>query len=452
MIKYTIDIVRDMYKDTNIEFIKAEHVFSEKQNKKVRLFLCKCKICGHTWHTNVTNINKGHGCKICANRNINNKNKIPKNGESFGDKNPELIKYLLNKEDAYKYKPYSKSKIIVKCINCGNEFEMQMCDLTNRKNIPCRVCSDGISIPEKYCYNLLSELNINFETQYKPHWSNGKIYDFYIPSLNMIIETHGGQHYLKSNLSKCELIDIQNNDLYKKENAIKNNINYYVEIDCRKSEPEWLEKNFKKSLSKIFNLDKIKMIDIWIKSNNSNIIDVCNLWESGVKSIPEISKILNISKVSISRYLKYGSKLGICYYNPEDESKRASKVLSNKYSKSIDKYDLNGNYICTYKSISEASENNNIPHPSTTQCLNERNKSAKGFIWKYHGDANLSKNLSKSVTGSMRVCRYYNDKLNSEYKSLTQAFKSTGICRDTIQRLCLSNKQDKNGFTWKYAN
>lgn len=452
MIKYTIDIVREMYKDTDIIFLKAEHVFSKKQNKKVRLFLCECKICGHTWHTNVTNINKGHGCKICANRNISINNRIPKNNKSFGDRNPELIKYLLNKDDAYKYKPYSRSKVYVKCVNCGHEFEMFLFDLTNRKNIPCRVCSDGISIPEKYCFNLLNELNVNFETQYKPQWSNGKIYDFYIPSLNMIIETHGGQHYLKSNLSKCELIDIQNNDLYKRENAIKNNINYYIEIDCRKSEPEWLEKNFKKSLSKIFNLDKIKMIDIWIKSNNSNIIDVCNLWESGVKSIPEISKILNISKVSTSRYLKYGSKLGICYYNPKDESKRASVILSDKYSKSVDKYDLNGNFICTYKSIAEAGKLNNISPPRITQCANGKYRNGNGFIWKYHGDNDLSKNLSKSITGSMRVCRYYNDKLNSEYKSLTQAFKSTGICRDTIQKLCLNNKQDRNGFTWKYSN
>ncbi|MEM5599205.1 hypothetical protein AAHB53_28045 [Niallia circulans] len=56
-------------------------------------------------------------------------------------------------------------------------------------------CSDGFSIPEKFMFNLLDYLQVDFDYQKVFDWSLGKRYDFYIPMLNCIIETHGAQHY-----------------------------------------------------------------------------------------------------------------------------------------------------------------------------------------------------------------------------------------------------------------
>lgn len=52
----------------------------------------------------------------------------------------------------------------------------------------------------------------------------------------------------------------------------------------------------------------------------------------------------------------------------------------------VDKFDLNGNYICTYWSIIEAERQNNIAFGSIGKvCLGQRcHNTAGGFIWRYH--------------------------------------------------------------------
>ena len=107
------------------------------------------------------------------------------------------------------------------------------------------VLSDGISIPEKFMWNVLKELNIEFKTQLNKKdfdWCQNYKYDFYIPSLNMVIETHGRQHYEKSDRGRT-LEEEQLNDKLKKELALNNNIKNYIIVDCRKSELEWLKEN-----------------------------------------------------------------------------------------------------------------------------------------------------------------------------------------------------------------
>ena len=106
-----------------------------------------------------------------------------------------MIEYLVNKEDGYKYTSQSGKLIKVKCKNCGLEKEIKVKNLYAEHGVACERCSDGKSYPEKFMYNLLEQSNINFETQYSPQWGNGHRYDFYLPDYNIIIETHGEQHY-----------------------------------------------------------------------------------------------------------------------------------------------------------------------------------------------------------------------------------------------------------------
>lgn len=42
---------------------------------------------------------------------------------------PYLVKFLVNKEDAYKYSVGVRSKFLIKCPNCGHEKEMMLFDL-----------------------------------------------------------------------------------------------------------------------------------------------------------------------------------------------------------------------------------------------------------------------------------------------------------------------------------
>lgn len=59
------------------------------------------------------------------------------------------------------------------------------------------------------------------------------------------------------------------------------------------------------------------------------------------------------------------------------------KKAWEKTRKKINQYDLNGNFIKEYKSISEASKTNNIPTSSISNCCKKNVHTAGGYIWQY---------------------------------------------------------------------
>lgn len=217
-------------------------------------------------------------------------------------------------ENTYEISPNSHSKYYFKCLECGfeNTKKKYLYSIYNQVNL-CERCSDNISFPEKFMCNILSQLNINFITQYKPNWSDNKKYDFYIPNLNMIIEVHGLQHYEKSQFNKRNLHEEQENDEYKKELALINDIEKYIVIDCRYSTLKWLKENIEKELTNIFNLNNIDYENLWRKSLKSIVVTSWELYNKGM-SIEEISNELRKSQYTIREYLKIGRKLGKCNY------------------------------------------------------------------------------------------------------------------------------------------
>ena len=161
------------------------------------------------------------------------------------------------------------------------------------------VLSDGISVPEKFMWNVLKELNIEFKTQLNKRdfdWCQNYKYDFYIPSLNMVVETHGGQHYEKG-FESCNgrnLKEEQLNDRLKKELALNNNIKNYIVVDCRKSELEWLKENIIKELDRYFDLSNIDWNLAWNNSLKNLVYETKRLVEEGCNN-KQIAEILGVS-------------------------------------------------------------------------------------------------------------------------------------------------------------
>lgn len=56
---------------------------------------------------------------------------------------------------------------------------------------------------------------------------------------------------------------------------------------------------------------------------------------------------------------------------------------NNPYSKSVDKFDIKGNYITTYGSLSLASKHENIQLVSISLCCSGKQNTTRGFIFKY---------------------------------------------------------------------
>ena len=334
----------------------------------------------------------GRRCGYCHSKKVHYKDSLAYNY-------PQIAKMIaieendLTFEDCYNIACGSQNSFYFKCLDCGT--------ISNKKKIlssiinhgySCEYCSDGFSIPEKFMANILKQLNIDFQTQLTKStfdWCKDYRYDFYIPYLNMIIETHGEQHYRESAF-RMNLEENKKNDKNKKELALKNNIKNYITIDCRNTTLEWLKENITKEISHYFDLSKVNWVLAWEISQNSLCVETWDLWNSGIHSIIEICKILDLSRESITRYLKRGAECGKCDYKPLDLSSKKIICITTKM---------------IFSSIKEGSEYYDMCRTNINACCKGKRKTAgkledgTKLVWRYlninHNKILRGKDISK---------------------------------------------------------
>lgn len=378
--------------DREIRPIKTKFKYNKSgyriENK--RYYKYKCNICGYDeGYIREDHLNNKVGCSCCD-------NKIAVLGiNTILDTDHWMIDLGVNIEDAKKYTHSSGKKIPVTCRDCGEKKEIIIFDLYNRHSIGCS-CGDGTSYPEKIIIALLKQLNINFKTQLNKkdfNWCGKYRYDFYLEDYNIIIETHGEQHYKERGRGRT-LQEEQENDKIKKELAFNNDIDNYIEIDCRKSELDFIKNNILNSeLAELFNLSKID----WLKCEEyalSNIVKkVCDYWHlhndinNEKLTTGDLAKQFNIAQGTIIRYLNKGSKLGWCNYNPKEQS-IISGIISSKKRRIPIKIFKNEQLLGVFESankieeISEKLFNIKLLSINIRRVCNGKLEQYKGFTFK----------------------------------------------------------------------
>lgn len=316
------------------------------------------------------------GCSICSNKTI------IRGINDISTTHPYLVKYFVNIEDTYTHS-YGSSckKVLLKCDNCNFEKYGTISNLI-RRGFSCPKCGDGISYPEKIIFNTLEQFNILFKIQKTFSWSQKKRYDFYIPSLNCIIEAHGIQHYEKVNRGKT-LEEEQENDKLKKQLAKYNGIEHYIVIDCRESDLEFIKNNILISqLAQLINLTDIDWLECEKYARNSLVKKACDIWNNGIRNTLKISKIMKLEKNTIIRYLKQGSKLNICDYDPKVEMIKT--IRKNGINNGCKVICLDTGEI--YNSASEAGRLMNGTQSNISSCCTGKIKTAYGLKWMYYDD------------------------------------------------------------------
>jgi hypothetical protein len=264
----------------------------------------------------------GRNCPYCAGYRVNHTN-------CLWNTRPDIAKLFTDSNLGYSVTIGCHDKADFTCPDCGNIDEKIISNITKR-GYTCSRCSDGISYPEKLIMSLLEQLNVDYQKQKTFKWSNRKIYDFFIPTLNVIIETHGEQHYERGfgYRGGRSVEEEQENDKLKEKLARENGIYQYIVLDCRKSDLEYIKTSVINSgLFGILNLNKVNwMIAHEFACNSSMIKIACDLWNEGIKSTSEIGKTLKISKRAAWVYLKQGSILGWCDYQVKSIKKREEKT------------------------------------------------------------------------------------------------------------------------------
>jgi Zn finger protein HypA/HybF involved in hydrogenase expression/very-short-patch-repair endonuclease len=312
---------------------------SYKNNINNRAYKYKCLKCGNTDQLTESVLLRGCGCNVCG----KSPKKVLKGVNDIATTCKWMLPYFIDINDAYLYTSNSTVRLDFKCPECGQIKNIKINNLFCR-GFCCPKCGDGKSYPEKLMFSVLEQLEIKFNMQLAKNtfdWCSSYKYDFYIPSLNCIIETNGAQHYEeggKNSIYKHKLIKIQENDKTKHDLAVKNGIKEenYIVIDCRESKLEFIKNNIINTiLSKIFNLSIINWKKCEEYACNSLVKTACDIFNQGIINTSYIAQIMKLERSTIYHYLQIGTEIGWCCYDKSIISKlqslksasRARKIL-----------------------------------------------------------------------------------------------------------------------------
>ena len=265
--------------------------------------------------------------------------------------------YLINIEESKKITFKSNIRTTFKCPQCNYKKTMK-CNTLLENGISCPKCSKGISYPELFMLAYLEVKGIEYE--YQKIFDNlpNRRFDFYLPKNNMIIETHGLQHYKEvyghMNYHKTMYSDID------KKNYCKNNNISYVEIDARKSAYSHINNSISNSCLPNISKKESELILKNIESNRRYDFEYITIKYKEGKTLNQIADKLNTTPKTVKSILL---SLNYNIDSNRNKTRRVRCITTNK----------------VFNSILEASKNYNIKSPSKIgdTCRGKQNYAGK---------------------------------------------------------------------------
>ena len=144
-----------------------------------------------------------------------------------------------------------------------------------------------------------------------------------------------------------------------------------------------------------------------------------------------------------------------------DEDEFDKFDCNNNNVRKIVKYSLDGQYISEYNSITDAANANNASVSHIFHCCVGKNKTCKGFVYRYAEDdflkydtCNKTQNKNyKWTTSKMVNCYTLNNDFIKTYDSLHSAQVAVGLkSSSAITEVCKGRSKFSAGYKWFYAN
>lgn len=413
----------------NMDIIPLE----EPKNSRSKV-QCHCHICNGTYDSNYMNLTmaikrntKMKGCRICSGQ------LIVKGINDLATRRPDLLPFIVDKETAYSVgiSSSTRTKIKVECPVCKYQRDVNLYDFVCY-GVACPMCSDGISMPNKFIRNIISRLPIdNYHFEYSSTWTNGKIYDVYFELNNSkyVIEMDGEQHFRDAWYITHE--ECKANDDYKDYLATANNVQM-IRINCHSTYFEDMMRQILDSqLAILFDLSKLDFQECYLKSQTSLLIDVCNYFKAHPDmSTKEIGITFHMKYTTIQRYLKKGTEIGLCQYSGKEVSKsngkRILEGIRQNSLKAFDVYDMDGNVLFHYQLLSDCLRDFKEKFPDRKFSESGIEMSLKthcpynGLVFKY---SNMSlEQLYQSDELLKPICEYYTSHPDMFIKEIAQVF------------------------------
>lgn len=412
--EFRVEIGQPIKDDRRDLIIIDRKTVKDKKGQNYKYYKYKCNNCGfecgehyksgehkeELWIEESNLLNAKNGCSCCCMPNqitVEGINDIPTTA-------PWMVKYFQGGyEEAKKYVKACGVKIKPICPCCGDikKKAMSISTIYNEKSIGCKTCGDGVSYPAKFMKSVLNQVGLEYQQEVKFSWCNYfnkytnknayGLYDFVIEENKLIIEVDGEFHRKDNSISgqtkeESEYID-NIKDIMAKENG-------YTVI--RISDEDDLRGSVLKSdLSKMLDLSKID----WVKCEEfalSNLVkEVCNYWNDKKcrETANDLAYKFNTSRKTIINYLKKGTKLGWCYYNPKEEQRKYIFKAVKSISKEVEIF-KDGKSLGIFESCMELSRQSEdlfgikLKSKSISAVCTGKLNHHKGFTFKYTNNNN----------------------------------------------------------------
>lgn len=271
---------------------------------------------GYIWDSTPHDVLEGYGCPYCAGQ------KVLIGFNDLWTTDPDIAKMISDPNVGYTISRGSNRMVSWICPKCGGR-KMSSPKQVIGYWLACNVCSDGISYPNKFMYNVLLQLDVDFKREVNKStlgfdWVSKYKYDFYLEMNHekFFIEMDGGFHYDDCFLSYEE---VHNIDVTKDLIAAEHGINM-IRIDCNYI---LMTKRFEYIKKSILNSELNQILDLtsidWEKCNKESAKSLCieagKQYDNGM-SIREIAINLGASYSSVYMWLKTLGEKGLCSYKP----------------------------------------------------------------------------------------------------------------------------------------
>lgn len=373
-----------------IDYYKKEYIENGKKRSK-HLYKCRCLKDKYEFERTENQIDKKIGCPVCSSK------KIIYGINSLADIRPDLMVYFVDKELPKMVAPCSNKYVDLKCPYCGYIVRGNIGNLY-RVGFSCPICSDGISFPNKYIRSFLKQLDIQYEVEKIFDWGKQYKYDQYISQYNMIIENDGEQHFKTNAWDKSR--DEKKIDISKEQLAFENNIKYFIRIDCRLSNGDYIKKNIMNSeLPMLFHFteEDINWKICEDEANSKITHKIWELWNNGTSAY-EIMEKLNISEYMVREYINRGYEIGLCQ----------KKCYLKKEKRDIK--GNNDNHLFCIKPL--YCEEDNSYYISSAEC-------ARVNVDKHYDYKSVSRAVKKGITYKGNHFKYISKEKYNELKLLS---------------------------------
>lgn len=438
--------------------ILKRYVEKNKNNCNVKKYIYRCNICGADDMIGVETTILKNKCTCCTNKEA----KLGIN--TIWDTDKWMIPIINDDEFCKTHTHGSGDKVYTTCPDCGEKSKesVKVYNIYNYKKATCRYCGDGIKFPNKFAFGILEQLELDFICEYSPKWIKPKRYDFYIPSMSLIIEMDGVWHNVDNKMSGQTKEESKAIDDYKDNMAKEHGIEV-IRIDCDyrtlEERADYIKKNILNSkLNLLLDLSKVNWESIEMFALSNRIKEASDLWNTGSFTTTELSKYMKIGRVS--PYLKIGDKYGWCVYNPYNESRNTIIRNANSNSKEVEVF-KDGISLGVFKNASEISKKSEelfgvfLYACEISRVCNNTKDQYKGFVFKYTKN---NPNMSIKHKEGREINIFKNGELIGTYESCNELSRRSEqdfgvrLSISKISNVCNGKRPQHKGFTFQYSD